>query len=254
MATIRIISRLDIKGNSLIKGVNLEGLRVIGDPHSFALDYYSQGIDELMLHDCVASLFGRNNLHDIVKQISNEIFVPITVGGGVRTLEDVYTLLRCGADKVSINTAAIRDPKFITRVAHEFGSQCMVLSIEAKQQSPNKWEAYTDNGREKTGLDVIKWAREAEELGAGEIILTSVDTEGTKKGFDIDLLKAVTKNINIPIIASGGMGAPQDLVLAVQEGGVSAVAIANIIHYKKYTIGQIRNYAIKHDLNLREIM
>ena len=226
MANIRLIARLDIKGPNLIKGIHLEGLRVVGDPQQYAQDYYQAGVDELIYMDIVASLYGRNNLADIVKRTAENVFVPLTVGGGVRSGDDVRTLLRAGADKVAINTAATRRPELITEVAHKFGSQCMVLSIEAKRSSPGKWEAYIDNGREHTGLDVVEWARRGVELGAGEILLTSVDQEGTRKGFDCHLVEAVSSAVSIPVIASGGMGSSDHLVDAVRAGA-DAVAMAD---------------------------
>ncbi|MGY4503307.1 cyclase [Bradyrhizobium sp. GM24.11] len=210
MSNLRIIPRLDIKGKNLIKGVQLEGLRVMGDPQEFALDYYRAGADELVYMDIVASLYGRNNLSDIIRRAADQVFIPITVGGGIRSVDDARHILRSGADKVAINTAAIARPELIGEVARHFGSQAMVLSIEAKQVAQGKWEAYTDNGRERTGLDVLQWARRGVEMGAGEILLTSVDREGTRKGFDIDLISQVSKLATVPVIASGGMGSIED--------------------------------------------
>ena len=178
----------------------------MGNPQEFARRYYEAGADELIYIDIVASLYERNNLTDIVSKTATNVFIPITVGGGVRSVEDVKILLRAGADKVAINTAAVRNPNLVTEVAQRFGSQCMVLSIEAKQTAPNRWEAYTDNGREKTGVDVLAWVRRGVELGAGEILLTSVDREGTRKGFDIDLVRAVSTAVGVPVIACGGIG------------------------------------------------
>lgn len=200
MARLRIIPRLDIKGPNLIKGIRLEGLRVVGDPHEFALRYYEQGADELVFMDIVASLYQRNNLNDIIARAANRVFIPITVGGGIRSLDDVNTLLRSGADKVAINTAAIARPALITEVSKRYGAQCMVLSVEAKQNGPGRWEAYTDNGREHTGLDVIDWIEKAVALGAGEILLTAVDREGTRKGLDLDLLRAVTARVGKSVV------------------------------------------------------
>ena len=191
MSNIRLIARLDIKGPNLIKGIRFEGLRVIGSPAEHALRYYQQGADELIYIDSVASLYGRNNLSDIVQSAARNVFIPLTVGGGIRSTDDVRHLLRCGADKVAVNTAAIAQPGLITEIAREFGSQCMVLSIQAKQIAPGRWEAYTDTGRERSGVDVIEWARRGVQLGAGEILITSVDREGTRKGFDIDLVRTV---------------------------------------------------------------
>jgi len=239
MANLRLIARLDIKGPNLIKGVHLEGLRVMGDPQEFARSYYEQGADELIYMDIVASLYGRNNLTDIVRRAANDIFVPLTVGGGVRTVDDVNTLLRVGADKVAINTAAVARPGLITEVARRYGSQCMVLSVEAKRVAAERWEAYTDNGREKTGLDVIEWVRRAESLGAGEVLLTSVDQEGTRKGFDLTLVRAVTETVTIPVIASGGLGTVDHLVEVV-KAGADAVAIADALHYKRLGLREVR--------------
>lgn len=253
MRPIRLISRLDIKGPNVIKGIHLEGLRVVGLPHELAKTYYESGIDEIIYMDIVASLYNRNGLLEIVRDAAREIFIPLTVGGGIRSVEDARTLLRSGADKVAINTAAIRNPSLITQVARQFGSQAMVLSIEAKSCGPGKWEAYTDNGREKTGLDVVTWAQRAAELGAGEILLTSVDREGTRKGFDTDLVRAVTQVVSIPVIASGGMGQLPDMVKIVMEGGADAVAMADTLHYKRHTIPEIRNFALDHQLKVRRV-
>ncbi len=251
MSNIRIIARLDIKGPNLIKGIHLEGLRVIGSPNEHAIRYYLQGADELIYMDCVASLYGRNHLGEILKLAAKDIFVPITAGGGIRSVEDAISILRQGADKVAVNTAAVANPQLITDIANHFGSQCMVLSIEAKQVGPEKWEVFTDNGRERTGLDVIEWARRGVNLGAGEILLTSVDCEGTGKGFDISLLKAVTSNVSVPVIASGGMGAPEDLLTVVFEGGADGVAMAHILHYKHAEISDIRKVATQAKMNVR---
>lgn len=252
MRNIRLIARLDIKGPNLIKGIHLEGLRVIGSPNEYALKYYQQGADELIYMDCVASLYGRNHLSDIIKSAAKNIFIPMTVGGGIRTVDDVTEILRAGADKVAINTAAVENPKLISEIAQRFGSQCLVLSIEAKQISTNKWEVYTNNGREKTGIDVVDWVKQAVHLGAGEILLTSIDREGTRKGFDISLVKAVTEVVSVPVIASGGMGKMEDLLGVVNEGEADAVAMADIIHYNRATIGEIRSKALNSGLKLRE--
>ncbi len=249
---VRLISRLDIKGPNLIKGIHLEGLRVIGDPQDYATRYYAQGADEIIYIDIVASLYGRSKLPEIVSRTVEEVFVPLTVGGGIRSIDDVTELLRAGADKVAINTAAVQRPELINEVSRKFGSQCMVLSIEAKKQSENRWEVYTDSGREKTGIDVVDWAKEGVRRGAGEILLTSIDTEGTKKGFDIELTKSVTDVVNIPVIASGGMGSNQHLEDAIKIGGADAVAMADILHYERSTIPIIRNAAKEAEIIVRE--
>ena len=251
MRNIRLIARLDIKGPNLIKGIQLEGLRVMGSPNEHALRYYLQGADELIYMDCVASLYGRNHLGDIVKAAARDIFVPMTVGGGIRSVDDATRILRVGADKVAVNTEAVANPQLITDIARRFGSQCMVLSIEAKQVGPDHWEVYTDNGREHTSLDVIEWVKRGVAMGAGEILLTSVDREGTRKGFDIALVRAVTAEVAVPVIASGGMGKPEDLLEVVRYGAADAVAMADILHYKRAKISDIRAIAENAGLGVR---
>ena len=240
MRQIRLIARLDVKGPNLIKGIHLEGLRVIGAPNDFARRYYAQGADELIYIDCVASLYGRNSLGDIVQRAAQDVFIPMTVGGGVRTVDDAMHLLRCGADKVAVNTAAVANPQLISDIARRFGSQCMVLSVEAKRIGPGRWEAFTDNGREDTGLDVITWIKRGVALGAGEVLLTSVDKEGTRKGFDVELVNAVTSEVSVPVIASGGMGNTDHLLDVVQRGQADAVAMADILHYGRASFADIR--------------
>ncbi len=251
MANLRLIARLDIKGPNLIKGVHLEGLRVIGDPQEHARKYYEAGADELLYMDIVASLYGRNNLTDIIRYTAENVFIPLTVGGGVRSVEDVDTLLRCGADKVAINTAAHGRPELLAETANRFGSQCLVLSIEAKQTGNGRWEAYTDNGREHTGRDVVEWALQAVELGAGEILVTSVDREGTRKGFDVELVCAVAGAVPIPVIASGGMGGLDHLAEVVNEGKADAVAMADILHYDRMSMPEVRAGATAVGLPVR---
>lgn len=251
MSLLRLIARLDIKGPNLIKGIHLEGLRVIGDPQKYAQKYYKAGIDELLYIDIVASLYGRNNLTDIVQRTAENIFVPITVGGGIRSLKDVQTLLRAGADKVAINTAATQNPQLIKEVARSFGSQCMVLSIEAIKHGHGKWEAYTDNGRNHTGMDVVEWAKRAVDLGAGEILLTSIAQEGTRKGFDIELTRAVSQAVSVPVIASGGFGKLEHLPDVVHNGKADAVAIADALHYDRFSLEEIRKAAIDSNLPVR---
>lgn len=251
MSNIRLIARLDIKGPNLIKGINLEGLRVMGDPQEFSRRYYETGADEILYIDIVASLYGRNNLKDIVQHTAENVFIPLTVGGGIRSVDDVREILRAGADKVAINTAATARPELITEVSRGFGSQCMVLSIEAKRNGKGGWEAYTDNGREHTGLDVVEWAKRGVELGAGEILLTSVDREGTRKGFDIELTRAVSSIVPIPVIAGGGMGCVEDMVDVVNHGKADAVAMADILHYGRSSLGEIRGAARKAGLEVR---
>lgn len=251
MKNIRVIARLDVKGPNLVKGIHLEGLRKLGDSNSFAVKYYNEGIDEIIYMDIVASLYNRNNLMDIVKRTSQDVFIPITVGGGIRSVDNVKEILRAGADKVAINTAAIKNPELVREVSQKFGSQCMVLSIEAKKTGEKKWEAYYDNGREKSGIDVVEWAVRGYESGAGEILLTSVDMEGTGKGFDYELVKAVSSVVPIPVIAGGGMGNMDDFEKIVKYGLADAVAIADMLHYDKLSLKEIKNEALNRQINVR---
>jgi cyclase len=251
MSQIRLIARLDVKGPNLIKGVHLEGLRKMGAPHDFALRYYLQGADELIYMDSVASLYGRNHLGDIIRKAAEDIFIPITVGGGVRTLANAREILRSGADKIAINTAAVANPSLISEIAREFGSQCTVISLEAKQVGVQQWEVLTDNGRERTGLDVVDWARACVAYGAGEILVTSIDREGTRKGFDVELVKAISSAVDVPLIASGGMGKPEDVVSVVVDGGADAVSMADILHYGRYTLSDVRSAAAEVGIGVR---
>ena len=253
MKKIRLIARLDIKGPNVIKGIHLEGLRVMGDPQEFARRYYEQGADELLYVDVVASLYGRNSLQHIIERAARDVFVPLTVTGGIRSVDDVRTILRAGADKIGVNTEATKRPELIREVARKFGSQCMVLSIEAKSVAPGRWEAYTDNGREKTGLDVVEWAQRGVDLGAGEILLTSVDREGTREGYDVDLVAAVSRVVPVPVIASGGMGKLGDVVTVVRDGAADAVAVADMLHYGRTTVADIRAAARAAGLEVRSV-
>jgi cyclase len=248
---LRIIARLDIKGPNLIKGIHLEGLRVVGDPSEHAVRYYKEGADELLFIDIVASLYQRNNLSDIIKRAADQVYVPITVGGGIRSLADVATMMMSGADKVAINTAAIARPQLVSEVAGRYGSQCMVLSVEAKRVAPGKWEAYTDNGRERTGKDVVEWVKQAVDLGAGEVLLTSVDQEGTRKGFDVPLVQQVCDAVNVPVTASGGFGKAEDLA-SIAATGVSAIAVADALHWKRMALAEIKSHAKAAGLDIRE--
>ena len=251
MKEIRLIARLDIKGASLIKGVHLEGLRVIGSPNEYASRYYREGADELIFMDCVASLYGRNHLIPILTAAVEDIFIPLTVGGGIRSVDDATAILRAGADKVALNTAAVANPALITDIARRYGSQCVVLSVEAKQLGRDRWEVMTNGGREKSGLDVLAWIKQAEKLGAGEVLLTSVDREGTRKGFDLPLLKIVMDSVEIPVIASGGMGSPNDAVAAIRSSDVDAIAMADVLHYKRFSLAQIRDAVAKDGIRVR---
>jgi imidazole glycerol-phosphate synthase subunit HisF len=240
MKPIRLISRLDIKNLFLIKSINLEGLNKIGDPNEFAIDYYKKGIDEIILIDCVASLYGRNNLTNIIKKITKEIFVPVTVGGGIKTVTDVKEILKSGADKVAVNTAAVRRKNLIKEISEEIGKQSLIISIQAKKRQ-DKWEVFTESGKQSTGIDLVDWVSEVIGLGAGEILLTSIDKEGTQSGFDLKLIKAVSKICNIPLIISGGFGNLSHLDnLFIEEINIDGIAIAHALHYKKFEINEIR--------------
>jgi len=248
---VRLIARLDVKAPNLVKGIQFEGLRKLGDPNEFARRYYHDGVDEIYFEDIVASLYERSSLLDIIERTTRDIFVPVTVGGGLRSVDDVAAVLRAGADKVAVNTAAIKNPNIISDIARRFGSQCMVLSIQAKKQD-DSWEAYFDNGREHSGVDAVQWAEQGQALGAGEILVTSVDREGTATGFDLPLLRKVSDRVDIPVIASGGMGCAQDLVDAVMLGKVDAVAIAHALHYDICSLKELRDTCWSQNIPVRD--
>lgn len=231
LKNIRIIPRLDIKGPNLVKGIHLEGLRVLGKPEQFAHYYYETGADELIYMDVVASLYGRNSLLEIIKKTAKEIFIPLTVGGGLRNLDDIKTVLRAGADKVSLNTAVIDNPDIIKEAVKKFGSSTIAISIEAIKQDNGQYLAFVENGRGCTGLDVFDWVRKVAELGAGEILLTSVDREGTGLGYDIGLTKKVAESVPIPVIANGGAGKLEHIKEVIKEGKADAVSLASMLHY-----------------------
>ena len=231
MNTVRIIPRLDIKGPNVVKGIHLEGLRVLGKPSQFAQYYYEQGADELMFMDVVASLYDRNSLAEIISETAKRMFIPLTVGGGLRTIEDISSVLRAGADKVSLNTAAIKNPNFVKEAALKFGSSTIVVSIEAIKQPNGEYLAFTDNGREYTGIEVVSWAQKVQELGAGEIVVTSVDHEGTGLGFDEQLIEMIESNTSIPIVAHGGAGKVEDVCSVIKKTAVDGVCIASMLHY-----------------------
>lgn len=243
--SIRIIPRLDIKGPNLVKGVRLEGLRVLGRPEWFAARYCEEGADELIYLDSVASLYGRNNLVEIVGRAAEHVYIPLTVGGGIRSVEDMRQLLRAGADKVAINTAAIRNPQLIRDGARAFGSQCIVLYVEAKQREGGRYECLTDNARERTGLDVVEWVRKAVDLGAGEVLLTSVDREGTGRGYDLELTARVAEIVPVPVIASGGAGKAAHVKQVILEGKADAVCAASIFHYA--LIGELEQTTLEFE-------
>ena len=229
---VRVIPRLDIKGPNLVKGIHLEGLRVLGKPEDFAHFYYRNGADELFYQDSVASLYGRNSLLEIIERTASKIFIPLTVGGGLRSVDDIRTVLRAGADKVAINTAAIKRPALIREAALAFGSSTIVVSIEAIKKPGGQYEAYVDYGRESTGVDAFEWAVRSAELGAGEILVTSIDREGTGKGYDLALTRRIAQAVSIPVIALGGAGCMEHILDVIKDGWADAVSLASMIHYE----------------------
>ncbi|MBX2985083.1 MAG: imidazole glycerol phosphate synthase cyclase subunit [Bacteroidia bacterium] len=248
----RVIARLDIKENRLVKGIHLEGWRFLPhSPNEYCYQYYTEGIDEIIYIDAVASLYNRNSLREIIKRTTDNVFIPITVGGGIRTIEDAKEILRCGADKIAICTQAVRTPEIISRVAEKFGVQCMVLSVQAKKDQAGNYKIWYDVAREKTEKDVVEWVQEAEELGAGEILLTSVDREGTEKGMDTELIEKVSKAVTVPVIACGGFSNPSDFVRSIQSGA-DAVAIAKALHYGKTSVKEIKSVALASNIKVRK--
>ena len=248
----RIIPCLDVKNGRVVKGINFVDLKDAGDPVEQAKIYSDGGADEICFLDITASNENRDTIYDVVKKTSTKCFVPLTVGGGIRSVEDINKLLNCGADKVSINTAAIKNPEIIKKAAKRFGSQSIVLSIQAKKNT-NGWEAYFDNGREHSGIDAVDWASRGEELGAGELLVTSVDKEGMAKGFDSELIKEISSNVSIPVIASGGMGKLEHLSDVIKLGGADAVAMAHVLHYDIIPLNEIRDYASREGIPVRNI-
>jgi len=238
--TVRIIPCLDVDGGRVVKGVNFVGLRDAGDPVELAARYDAEGADELVFLDITASSDGRETTVEMAARVAEEVFIPFTIGGGIRTVADARRLLRAGADKVSINTSAVERPELISELAEEFGAQCVVVAIDARRRADGGAEVYTHGGRRPTGLDVVEWAQRVESLGAGEILLTSMDRDGTRSGFDCELTAAVTGAVNVPVIASGGVGTLQHLVEGVLEGGADAVLAASIFHFGEHTIAEAK--------------
>ena len=239
---IRIIPRLDIKGPNVVKAIHLEGLRVIGDPVELAYKYYQDGADEILYLDIVASLYQRNFDFDLLKSVSKNIFVPKTVGGGIRSLNDINNALRAGADKIAINTYAVSHPEFVQQAVQKFGSQCIALSVEAKRNGIGQWETYTDGGRENTGVNSIEWIKKAILLGVGEIIITSIDQEGTRRGFDLKLIRKVVSISPVPVIICGGAGGLDSVKEAVENCNPDAISIASALHYNDYSIVELKQY------------
>jgi cyclase len=254
MLTKRIIPCLDVKDGRVVKGVQFVGLRDAGDPVEAAEAYCAQGADELIFLDITASSDNRNTIIDVVRQTAERVFMPLTVGGGVRSCEDIRNLLNAGADKVSINTAAVFNPEFVKDAAERFGSQCTVVAIDARRvpdSEPQRWEVYTHGGRKPTGIDVIEWAQKMESYGSGELLLTSMDCDGTKDGYDIALTRAVSDAVEIPVIASGGVGNLEHIREGLVEGGASAALAASIFHFKQHTIAECKEYLKEHGVPAR---
>ncbi|WP_176502921.1 imidazole glycerol phosphate synthase subunit HisF [Cobetia sp. 5-11-6-3] len=251
----RIIPCLDVDAGRVVKGVNFVGIRDAGDPVEVAKRYNEQGADEITFLDITASVDNRGTTVDMVSRIAGEVFIPLTVGGGIRTCEDIRTMLNAGADKVSINTAAVFNPDFVREAADRFGSQCIVVAIDAKRISEEgetpRWEIFTHGGRKPTGLDAVEWAKKMVELGAGELLLTSMDRDGTKAGFDLGVTRAISDAVSVPVIASGGVGTLDHLVDGVLEGGADAVLAASIFHFAEYTIPQAKAYMAERGIEMR---
>jgi cyclase len=251
MLAKRIIPCLDVTAGRVVKGVSFVELRDAGDPVEIARRYDEQGADELTFLDITASSDDRGIIFRIIEQVAEQVFIPLTVGGGVREVQDVRNLLNAGADKVSINTSAVVNPQLVADAAARYGSQCIVVAIDAKQVAPGKWEVFTHGGRKATGLDAVEWAKKMQSLGAGEILLTSMDQDGQKRGFDLALTRAVTDVLEIPLIASGGVGNLQHLADGVKQGGADAVLAASIFHFGEYTVQQAKEYMDKQGIEVR---
>lgn len=251
----RIIPCLDVDRGRVVKGVNFVDIRDAGDPVEIARRYDEQGADEITFLDITASSDDRDTIVHVVEDVASQVFIPLTVGGGIRTLADVRRMLNAGADKVSINTAAIARPEFVREAAERFGNQCIVVAIDAKavnsSEQPDRWEIFTHGGRKPTGIDAIEWARKMDRYGAGEILLTSMDRDGTKRGFDLALTRAVSENVGVPVIASGGVGDLDHLVDGILVGKADAVLAASIFHFGEYTVGQAKQHLQAHGIEMR---
>ena len=249
--SVRIIPCLDVHAGRVVKGVRFEELRDAGDPVAVAAAYEKQGADELVFLDITASSDGRKTMIDVVERTADEVFMPLTVGGGLRSVEDIRTMLHAGADKVSLNTSAVKDPELVRSASKAFGNQCIVVAIDAKRAAPGKWEVFTHGGRNSTGIDVIQWARQMREFGAGELLLTSMDADGTQAGYDIPLTRAVCDAVDIPVIASGGAGNLNHLTDVLRDGHASAVLAASIFHFGTYTVRQAKEHLKSAGLPVR---
>jgi len=251
MLAKRIIPCLDVAAGRVVKGISFVELRDAGDPVEIARRYDEQGADELTFLDITASSDNRGIIFHVIEQVASQVFIPLTVGGGVREVGDVRNLLNAGADKVSVNTSAVLNPQLVADAAGRYGSQCIVVAIDAKQVEPHRWEVFTHGGRKATGLDVIEWAKKMQSLGAGEILLTSMDKDGQKNGFDLELTRAVTDALEIPLICSGGAGNLQHLVDGIKQGGADAVLAASIFHFGEYTVQQAKQFMAQQGIEVR---
>ena len=251
MLAKRIIPCLDVKGGRVVKGIHFVELRDAGDPVELAAFYDREGADELVFLDITASHEERDTLVELAGRTGDEVFIPYTIGGGISSVDDIRSILKAGADKVSINTSALEDPELITRAAVRFGSQCVVVAIDAKSKGDGTWEVYTHGGRNPAGRDALEWARTVEKLGAGEILLTSMDRDGTKKGYDIPLTRAVCENVSIPVIASGGAGTLEHLAEAIEQTGCDAVLVASIFHYGQHSIADAKRFLASRGIEIR---
>jgi cyclase len=247
----RIIARLDIKGENVVRGIHLEGLRVVGRPEEMAAQYAADGIDEIVFIDTVATLYGRNNAVSVVRRTAERVFIPMTVGGGIAGPADVEAALRAGADKVTLNSAAVRLPSLITDLARRFGSQCIVSLIEVKQSVPGRWTVLTENGRQATGLDAIEWARRCCDLGAGELLITSIDRDGTRRGCDIGLMTEIARVATVPVIASGGPSKPEHVVAVLRAGLADAVALGTLLHFGLSSVAAVKTEVAAAGLAVR---
>lgn len=251
MLTKRIIPCLDIKDGKVVKGVHFKNLKYAGEPVMAAKYYYEQGADELVFLDISATIEKRKTIKNLVRSVASNILIPFTVGGGIKNIDDIYILLENGADKVSINTQAVRKPEIVYQAAKKFGSQCIVVAIDAKRIKKNHWEVYIESGKTPTGIDVKFWAKKVENLGAGEILLTSIDADGTLTGYDIQLIRTITEIVKIPVIASGGAGSIEHFYKALVKGNASAVLIASLLHFKQITISQIKKFLNDKNISVR---